>query len=80
MSVIWSGITEGGQIVPIQVDEQGRVISTASAPDPLWIEESGNLRPANPGATIVSDGAMDMAHKAFSLKKHYAKSAHDWGL
>jgi hypothetical protein len=58
MSVIWSGITEGGQIVPIQVDEQGRVISTASAPDPLWIEESGNLRPANPGATIVSDGAI----------------------
>ncbi len=33
MSVIWSGITEQGAIVPVQVDETGKVIATASVPD-----------------------------------------------
>lgn len=32
MSVIWSGITEQGAVVPVQVDETGKVIATASIP------------------------------------------------
>ena len=31
MSVIWSGITEGGAIVPVQVDESGRVVATGGS-------------------------------------------------
>ncbi len=31
MSVIWSGITEQGAIVPVQVDDSGKVVSTAAA-------------------------------------------------
>ncbi len=33
MSVIWSGITEEGAIVPVQVDETGKVIATGGASD-----------------------------------------------
>ena len=33
MSVIWSGITEQGAVVPVQVDASGKVIATASVPD-----------------------------------------------
>lgn len=33
MTVIWSGITEQGAIVPVQVDEAGKVVATASVPD-----------------------------------------------
>ena len=41
MSVIWSGITEGGAIVPVQVDETGKVIATASVPDE-YVLKSGD--------------------------------------
>jgi hypothetical protein len=33
MSVIWSGITEEGAIVPVQVDETGKVVATGSGAD-----------------------------------------------
>ena len=41
MSVIWSGITEQGAIVPVQVDETGKVVSTASVPD-QYVLRSGD--------------------------------------
>lgn len=41
MSVIWSGITEQGAIVPVQVDETGRVIATASTSDE-FVKRSGD--------------------------------------
>lgn len=31
MSVIWSGVTEQGAVVPVQVDETGKVVATAGA-------------------------------------------------
>ena len=31
MTVIWSGITEQGAVVPVQVDETGKVVATSSA-------------------------------------------------
>lgn len=33
MSVIWSGITEEGAVVPVQVDDSGKVIARSSVPD-----------------------------------------------
>lgn len=33
MTVIWSGITEQGAVVPVQVDDSGRVIATGAVPD-----------------------------------------------
>ena len=41
MSVIWSGITEEGAVVPVQVDVSGRVIATASVPDE-YVLKSGD--------------------------------------
>ena len=41
MSVIWSGITEQGAVVPVQVDETGKVIATASVPD-QYVLRSGD--------------------------------------
>jgi hypothetical protein len=32
MSVVWSGVTESGAVVPVQVDELGRVIATTGEP------------------------------------------------
>ena len=53
MSVIWSGITEQGAIVPVQVDASGKVIATAGVPD-IYVERSGDtmtgplVLPGNP--------------------------------
>lgn len=41
MSVIWSGITEQGAIVPVQVDETGRVVAAASTSDE-FVKKSGD--------------------------------------
>ena len=41
MSVIWSGITEQGAVVPVQVDASGKVIATAGVPD-IYVERSGD--------------------------------------
>lgn len=46
MTVIWSGITEEGATVPIQVDTQGRVVATASV-DPFWQSTDGGLIPVD---------------------------------
>lgn len=34
MSFLWNGLTESGNIVPIQVDAQGRVVAIDSTPGP----------------------------------------------
>ena len=53
MSVIWSGITEGGAIVPVQVDDSGKVIATAS-PSGDYVKKTGDtmtgplVLPGNP--------------------------------
>lgn len=53
MSVIWSGITEQGAIVPVQVDETGKVIATASVPDEYVLRSGDTMTgplvlPGNP--------------------------------
>ena len=42
MSVIWSGITEQGAIVPVQVDETGRVVSVSAEPSGDFVEKTGD--------------------------------------
>ena len=42
MSVVWSGVTESGAVVPVQVDSLGRVIATTGeSPRPPIIEYNG---------------------------------------
>lgn len=42
MSVIWSGITEEGAVVPVQVDETGKVIATTSGPEGDYVKKTGD--------------------------------------
>lgn len=58
MTVIWSGITEGGAIVPVQVDESGRVVATqqGSGSD-LWEKDGDVLKPSS-GESISVEGTV----------------------
>lgn len=78
MTVIWSGITDEGAVVPVQVDTTGRVVATSTV-DGEWIEQSGGLIPvditqnvyvggsaASPLVSLNSDGSAAFAGKATS--------------
>ena len=56
MSVIWSGITEGGAIVPVQVDESGKVIATAEIREEYWAQNGNQLIPVNASNDIATYG------------------------
>ena len=58
MSVIWSGITEEGAIVPVQVDDTGRVVSVEkdSGLD-YWQKNENTLTPAD-GEDLLVDGTI----------------------
>ena len=42
---IWNGLTSDGAVVPIQVDDQGRVIAVGSGPDSPIVVDGDYLRP-----------------------------------
>jgi len=78
MTVIWSGITEEGSIVPIQVDANGRVVAT-DAVNPDWESANGGLIPVditqnlyvggsstNPLVSINADGSCSFTGVATS--------------
>jgi hypothetical protein len=44
---IWNGLTSDGAVVPIQVDDQGRVIAVGSGPDSPLVVDGDYLRPRN---------------------------------
>jgi len=58
MSVIWSGITEEGAIVPVQVDTTGRVISIVNdtALD-YWVKKDNTLKPSD-GESVSVEGTV----------------------
>lgn len=43
MAVIWSGITEQGAVVPVQVTEEGKVVSTSGVTDEYMPKTGGNF-------------------------------------
>jgi len=45
---IWNGLTSDGAVVPIQVDDQGRVIAVGSGPDSPLVTDGDHLRPSDP--------------------------------
>ena len=47
MSVIWSGVTEEGAVVPVQVDETGKVIATAAVPGGDYVKKTGDNMTGN---------------------------------
>ena len=56
MTVIWSGVTEEGAVVPVQVDGAGRVVATTGEPPgPPVIEYNG----ASAWAKVAADGTID---------------------
>ena len=53
MSVVWSGVTQSGAVVPVQVDSLGRVIATTGEPPgPPVIEYNGASSWANFDGTL----------------------------
>ena len=71
MSVIWSGLTEEGAVVPVQVTEEGKVVVTANRPvDPTdgggasaWGVFDGNTGVLSNGlnSSVVRNGTGDYA-------------------
>ena len=42
MSVIWSGITEEGAVVPVQVTEEGKVVAVGDGPEGDYVKKTGD--------------------------------------
>ncbi len=64
MSVIWSGVTEGGAIVPVQVTEAGKVVADVNIPepdDPLWTQNGDILTPAKDPANLLLPGSVSLS-------------------
>ena len=58
MSVIWSGITEEGAVVPVQVDSTGRVIAIGKDEGlDYWEKEGAILKPSD-GESLVVEGTI----------------------
>ncbi len=58
MSVIWSGLTEEGAIVPVQVDSSGRVVAiTEDTALDYWEKEGEILKPSD-GESVSVDGTI----------------------
>ena len=45
---IWNGLTSDGAVVPIQVDDEGRVVAVGSGPDSPLVVDGDFLRPRDP--------------------------------
>lgn len=64
MSVIWSGVTEGGAIVPVQVTDAGKVVADVNTPepdDPLWTQNGDILTPAKDPANLLVGGSISLS-------------------
>jgi len=64
MSVIWSGVTEGGAIVPVQVTDAGKVVADVNSPepdDPLWTQSGDVLTPAKDPANLLVGGSISLS-------------------
>ena len=58
MSVLWSGLTEAGAIVPVQVDDTGRVIAIAKNEGlDYWEKNDNTLKPTD-GENVLVDGTI----------------------
>ena len=58
MTVIWSGITEGGAIVPVQVDETGRVVATQQDSGLDYWEKDGDVLTPSGGESVSVEGTV----------------------
>ena len=65
---IWNGLTSDGAVVPIQVDDQGRVVAVGSGPDSPLVVDGDYLRPRDPALglgtaniNLDADGSAEFA-------------------
>ena len=68
MSVIWSGVTEQGAVVPVQVTAEGKVVAVSSVPSGNYLQlTGGNLtgdltlgtNPSAPNITLGASGSFN---------------------
>ena len=66
MSVIWSGVTEEGAVVPVQVTAEGKVVAVGDGPEGDYLKlTGGNLtgdltlgsNPSSPNISLNADGS-----------------------
>ena len=58
MSILWSGLTEAGAIVPVQVDDTGRVIAISNNEGGSYWEKSDNTLKPTGGENVFVDGTI----------------------
>lgn len=65
MSVIWSGVTEEGAVVPVQVTDEGKVVAVGDGPEGDYLKlTGGNLTgdlTVNEQITLATDGSASFA-------------------
>ena len=68
MSVIWSGITEEGAVVPVQVTEEGKVVAVGDGPEGEYVKKTGdnmtgNLTLGTDEITLNADGSAEFKER-----------------
>jgi len=67
MSVIWSGITEEGAVVPVQVTDEGKVVAVADGPEGDYLPITGGTLTGDlnvsDGITLAADGSAEFLGK-----------------
>ena len=65
MTVIWSGVTEEGAVVPVQVTDEGKVVAVGDGPEGDYLKlTGGNLTgdlTVNEQITLATDGSITAA-------------------
>lgn len=87
MSVIWSGITEQGAVVPVQVDESGKVIATAAVSGE-YVKITGDtmtgplVLPGNPSQELeaATKGYVDSSTPSKAIASAWASVDFDGSL
>ena len=82
MSVIWSGVTEEGAVVPVQVTAEGKVVAVGDGPEGDYLKlTGGNLTgdlTVNEQITLATDGSASFAGQLL-VDRGATKAGLGWG-
>jgi hypothetical protein len=77
MSVIWSGVTEEGAVVPVQVTAEGKVVAVGDGPEGDYLKlTGGNLTgdlTVNEQITLATNGSAELAGGKFEVRSSGAQ-------
>lgn len=69
MSIIWSGITEDGTIVPVQVTAEGKVVAVGDGPQGEYLPTSGGqlTGPLTSSSTATFEGQIETTGASYKF-------------